>query len=379
MPWKFIIFSVFMGLVAGLALMYRAQSLKADLGSSPLATESIKKAHPHPEQLSEAIFAGGCFWCMVKPFHKYDGVYSVVSGYSGGEVKNPTYKQISSGKLKHVEAVQVKYDPKEISYSDLLEIYWRAIDPTDSGGQFNDRGPQYQPVIFYFNDEQKYLAEKSRDQLQASGRFKKKIVVEIRKASEFYPAEDYHQDYYKKNPVRYQSYLTGSGRQGFLEKTWKVKDYKVTSDFSSNSKKPSKEELKEILDPLEYHVTQEGGTERAFQNKYWDNKEPGIYVDVVTGKPLFSSLDKYDSGSGWPAFTKPIDDTLVETKTDTSHGMIRKEVRSKDSDSHLGHVFDDGPGESGERFCINSAALRFVRVDRLEQDGYGQYKKLFEK
>lgn len=323
-----------------------------------------------PKNLEEAIFAGGCFWCMVKPFHKYEGVKAVISGYTGGSTENPRYEEVTTGSTGHAEAVLVRYDPQQISYEDLLEIFWRAIDPTDAGGQFNDRGSQYRPAIFYLNENQKAAAFASKEKLEASGRFSKKIEVFIEEASEFYPAEDYHQDYYKKNPLRYEAYHVGSGRAGFIERTWgDEKEHQMS--------KSVKEDLKKVLSPLEYHVTQENGTERPFDNKYWNHKEPGIYVDVVTGKPLFSSLDKYDSGSGWPSFTKPIDESLLETKIDESHGMARVEVRSVDSNSHLGHVFDDGPGPDGQRFCINSAALRFVPVERLDEEGYGEYRKLF--
>ena len=310
-----------------------------------------------------ATFAGGCFWCMVSPFEGEKGVIQVKSGYTGGHKEDPTYEEVCSGKTGHYEAIQIKYDPNHISYDKLLEIFWRQIDPTDEGGQFHDRGESYRTAIFYHNEEQHQKAIQSKKELAESGRFSKPIVTEILPAKEFYPAEDYHQDYHKKNTLHYSLYRKGSGRDAFIKKYW-PKD---------------KMELKKKLTPMQYHVTQENGTEPPFKNEYWDNKREGIYVDVVTGEPLFSSLDKYDSGCGWPSFTKPIFKANVDENTDYSHNMIRTEVRSKSSDSHLGHVFPDGPKPIGTRYCINSAALRFIPKEDLEREGYGDFLILFKK
>lgn len=314
------------------------------------------------KKLEVATFAGGCFWCMVEPFDRRPGIYEVVSGYTGGHVENPTYEQVCSNETGHVEAVQIKFDPEIFPYEKLLEVYWQQIDPTDAGGQFNDRGESYKPVIFYHNEEQRIAAEKSKQALEESGKFKDPIVVEIKEAKPFYKAEESHQDYYKKNPFHYQLYKKGSGRKGFIEKHWSQKDV---------------EELRQRLTDLQFKVTQEDATEPPFQNEYWDHEEEGIYVDIVSGEPLFSSKDKYDAGCGWPSFTKPI--AQLEERLDTSYGMRRIEVRSKYADSHLGHVFEDGPVEHGGlRYCINSAALRFIPKDKLEEEGYGKYKVLFE-
>jgi peptide methionine sulfoxide reductase msrA/msrB len=357
---------------------------------------SVKESTTMNKPYETITLAGGCFWCTEAYFQEEEGVIDAVSGYAGGDEESATYLSVSQGTTKHREAVQVTYDPQKISTEEILDIFWSHIDPTSVDGQFADKGFQYTTAIFYHNNEQKIAALDSKARLEASNVFDKPIRTVITPSATFFEAEEYHQDYYKKASDHYELYKKASGRAGFVEETWakdaaikflestqtNTMDKEDKGDISKNNDyNYTEEEIAELLknlDPLAYHVVAENGTESPFNNTYWDNKADGIYVDVVTGKPLFSSTHKYDSGTGWPSFWRTIDDDSVTMREDNSLFTTRTEIRS--DAGHVGHVFDDGPvEEGGRRFCTNSASLKFVPKEEMVEKGYGEYMYLFEK
>lgn len=318
--------------------------------------------------MEKAVFAGGCFWCLEDFYSGVKGVESVRSGYTGGRTENPSYQQVCRGDTGHREAVLIEYDERTVSYRSLVERFFSLIDPTDGGGQFADRGFQYTTAVYYLGGVQRAVAEMVRYDIAAAGIYPDPLVTEILPAGSFYPAEQQHQQYSKKCPVPYSLYKTGSGRSAFMEKS-----RKETGRFSGI--RISEEEKKSKLSPLQYEVTQHDGTEPPFENLYWRFDEEGIYVDIVSGEPLFSSKDKFFSSCGWPAFSNPIAADSVARHRDSRFGMERTEVRSHAADAHLGHVFDE---PAGLRYCINSAALRFVPRREMAAQGYEKYLSLFD-
>jgi peptide methionine sulfoxide reductase msrA/msrB len=318
------------------------------------------------------LLAGGCFWCLEADLSKLPAVVSAVSGYAGGTTEHPTYETYAAG--GHREVVLVTYDPSQVTFEEILIFAMKHMDPTDDGGSFYDRGRGYAPVFYYENDEEKSIIEHLIAEVDAKGVYNKPLAIAVEPRPPFWPAEAYHQKYAFKqeSAAHYERYRQASGRSDFSASVW-GSDLGPTLPWRV-SPQHSPEDLHSALSPLAYAVTQEDATEPPFSSEYDKFFEPGIYVDVVSGVPLFSSKDKYDSGSGWPSFTRPIKDRVLKEKSDTKLRIHRTEVRSRDADSHLGHVFADGPSDRGGlRYCINGAALRFVPKEQMEKEGYGAY------
>lgn len=393
------ILTLLLGLILGFAsfVLYNTY-LRAT--SKHVVLDQALVAKVDDKTYQEIVLAGGCFWCTESEYNHLAGVVSAVSGYAD-TVKSyetgtgPSYTDVSAKVVKAREAVQVIYDPSLVSTQKILEVYMRHIDPTDGGGQFADRGYQYSPAIYYRTLEQQELSLALIKKIDAVKKFSKPVVVEVLPYTNFYPAEEYHQDYKDKNAVRYNLYREGSGRNAFVRDTWQdtstfikeifgdtVSPQKHQSKTSMNQSTKAwesftdekKEAMLKKLTPEQFNVTQKEGTERPFSNLYDNNKEKGIYVDIVSGEPLFLSVDKYDSGTGWPSFVKPIATSSVTLHEDRHIFSTRTEVRSSIADSHLGHVFDDGPTDrGGKRYCMNSASLKFIPLADMEKEGYGEW------
>ncbi|WP_082967457.1 peptide-methionine (R)-S-oxide reductase MsrB [Paenibacillus oryzae] len=336
--------------------------------ASTIATTPPKtvKAMSVPEsELDDLYLAGGCFWGVEAYMARINGVQDVTSGYANGEGENPTYKDVIRGDRGFAETVHVKYDPKQVSLEKLLDHFFRVVDPTSVNKQGNDRGIQYRSGVYYTSPEDAEIIKQAVAQEQE--KYDKPIVTEVLPLQNYYLAEEYHQDYLEKNP------------NGYCHIDLSILDEQEVFIDPANYPRPTDEQLKAQLTKEQYAVTVNNDTEHAFSNEYWDNYEPGLYVDITTGEPLFSSRDKYDSGCGWPSFTKPIVPEVVTYKEDKSFGMERTEVRSRAGEIHLGHVFDDGPADrGGKRYCINSASIRFVPLDKMEEERYGYLLSVVE-
>ena len=311
----------------------------------------------------EIYLAGGCFWGTEHFLKLIEGVEATQVGYANGNIAHPTYQQVCTGNTDFAETVKVQYNPEVVDLPFLIGLYFKTIDPTSLNRQGNDRGTQYRTGIYYNQPDDLPIIKETVDRLAVG--YTRPLVVEIKPLKNFYPAETYHQDYLDKNPG------------GYCHIHPELFEAKMPKKQAVVYSKPDDATLRSLLTPEQYAVTQKNATELAFHNEYWNEHRPGIYVDITTGEPLFVSTDKFDSGCGWPSFSKPIDRKLIQEKTDTTHGMVRTEVRSATGNAHLGHVFTDGPANKGGlRYCINSASLRFIPKDKMKAEGYGDYLDL---
>nr|WP_208119809.1 bifunctional peptide-methionine (S)-S-oxide reductase MsrA/peptide-methionine (R)-S-oxide reductase MsrB [Spirabiliibacterium pneumoniae] len=339
-------------------------SVLIDNPNAEVHSVSVTKKGESAVEKKTIYLAGGCFWGLEAYFERIDGVVDAVSGYANGHTQNPSYQDVIAGS-GHAETVRVDYDPSKVSLHDILRRYFRVIDPTSVNKQGNDRGVQYRTGIYYTDEAER--AQIEQDITHEQSKYRKPIVVEVQPLRQFFEAEDYHQDYLRKNP------------NGYCHIDVSLADKPLEAEKPQSAVKKDYREQKLGLTDRQFYVTQQNGTERAFSHAYDHLFEPGIYVDIVSGEPLFSSRDKYDSGCGWPSFTRPIAQSAVVEKVDHSFNMTRTEVRSHDADSHLGHVFPDGPQDKGGlRYCINGTALKFIPLAEMDAQGYGEWKSAVE-
>jgi len=311
------------------------------------------------EKLKDIYLAGGCFWGVEAYMSRIYGVYDVTSGYANGSITEPTYQDVLKGS-GHAETVHVRYDPSLVSLELLLDMLFEVVDPTSLNKQGNDVGVSYRSGIYYVDSMDVEVINRVIAELDEA--YSKDVVVEVEPLEGYYLAEVYHQDYLEKNP------------NGYCHIEFDAIEEQVIPEPTSMYNKPSDDEIIAMLTDLQYNVTQEDGTERSFENSYWDNKNDGIYVDIVSGEPLFSSATKYVSGTGWPSFYAPISAEFIQLEEDNTLFAMRTEVRSTYGDSHLGHVFKDGPEEHGGlRYCMNSASMKFIPYEEMDAEGYGAY------
>lgn len=358
-----IIVAVIFALVIGFKLFADRKNIKSENLKDIKQADMVQKEKEmtiNKENLKEIYLAGGCFWGVEEYFSRVEGVYDSISGYANGKDDVTNYNLVSQ--TGHAETVKVVYDSSKINLKEILLHYLRIVDPTSIDKQGNDTGKQYRTGVYYVNEEDKQIINDVFK--EEAKKYDKPIVVEVENLKNFVMAEEYHQDYLKKNPHGYCHINVEEAKEPVID--------------ADRYTKPTDEQIREKLTEEEYKVTQENNTERAFSNRYWDNFEEGIYVDVVTGEPLFSSKDKFESGCGWPSFSNPINKDVVNYKKDYSFAMERIEARSRVGDSHLGHVFNDGPQDKGGlRYCINSLSIKFIPKEEMEEKGYGYLSGIF--